>query len=89
MTSDITLKKIVYKEDNRNLIEYKSDIDKIVAKFAYEGYEISPLDACKAWEEYSECYAAGWVFIGDFISNEEFNDLIKFFIFTTSTKETF
>lgn len=82
MTSDVTLKKIVYKEDNCKLIEYKSDINKIVEKFAYEGYEISPSDACKAWEEYSECYAAGWVFVGDFISNEEFNDLIKFFDIT-------
>jgi len=59
-----TMKKLKYKKQNENLELFADDIQKIVESFAREGYEVSPEDACSAWEEYSDAYCAGWLCMG-------------------------
>jgi hypothetical protein len=73
------LKKLVFKDENHRLLSFTDDVDKIVKKFADEGYEISRPDACKAWEEYSELYCATWLFLGEEVTSTEFYDLLAFF----------
>lgn len=44
---------------------YPEDVRRIVHVLASQGYFISPSDAEKAWEEYSESICAGWLFLPD------------------------
>lgn len=39
----------------------ESDILIIISAFARAGYEVGPLDAFRAWSEYSESLACSWV----------------------------
>jgi hypothetical protein len=45
--------------------------------FADRGYEISATDAVKAWEQFSENMAAGWMSLGD--DDEVFEDAFYYF----------
>ena len=44
------MKKLKFKFENENLELFADDIQKIVDAFAKRGYEITPSDACRAWE---------------------------------------
>ena len=57
------MKKLKIKEPHNHHFEYKSDISRIVRVFADRGYEISESDAVLAWELYSGCMAAGWMYL--------------------------
>ena len=59
-----TMKKLKHKKQNEHLELFADDVQKIVESFAREGYEVSPEDACSAWEEYSDAYCAGWLCMG-------------------------
>ena len=59
------MKKLKFKEQYNHHYEYTDDIERIVKVFADRGYEISREDCVKAWESYSESYAAGWMCLGD------------------------
>jgi hypothetical protein len=45
--------------------------------FADKGYEISATDAVRAWEQFSENMAAGWMSLGD--DDEVFEDAFYYF----------
>ena len=59
------LKRLKFKEQYNHHPEYTNDIDRIVNIFADRGYEISHCDAVSAWEYFSDCYAAGWMSLGE------------------------
>jgi len=59
---------------------FADDIQKIVSKFAENGYEVSPEDACRAWEEYSDGYCASWLNMGDGPRHSEFQVLKGYFV---------
>lgn len=71
------MKKLKFKEPYNNHFEYKSDIDRIVKIFADRGYEISESDAVRGWREFSSCYAAGWMSLGE--DDEVFLDCFCYF----------
>lgn len=71
--------KFNYSEDNFEL--YAKDIQKIVEEFSKRGFEITPEDACRAWEKYSESYCATWLAINHYgIDEEEFGYLLSYFV---------
>jgi hypothetical protein len=53
------MKKLKFKEQYH--YQYQTDVDRIVKIFADRGYDISDFDATKAWEQYSDSMAAGWM----------------------------
>jgi hypothetical protein len=71
------LKKLKVKEQYNHHFEYTNDIDRIVKIFADRGYEISATDAVRAWEQFSENMAAGWMCLGD--DDEVFADAFSYF----------
>jgi hypothetical protein len=71
------LKKLKVKEIYNHHFEYTNDIDRIVKIFADKGYEISATDAVRAWEQFSENMAAGWMSLGD--DEEVFQDCFSYF----------
>ena len=71
------LKKLKVKEQYNHHFEYQNDIDRIVKIFADKGYEISATDAVRAWEQFSENMAAGWMSLGD--DDEVFEDAFYYF----------
>jgi hypothetical protein len=54
------MKKLQLK-DTDHFFEYSDDVERIIRIFANRGYEISYMDACHAWELYSDSMAAGWM----------------------------
>jgi len=74
------MKKLKYKKQNEHLELFADDIQKIVESFAREGYEVSPEDACFAWEEYSDAYCAGWLCMGKSgLTLTEIKELMNYF----------
>lgn len=71
------MKKLIFKEQYGEHIEYASDIDRIVQIFADRGYEISHTDAVKAWEQFSYDMSAGWMSLG--CDEEVFDDAFYYF----------
>jgi hypothetical protein len=71
------LKKLKVKKTYNHHFEYTNDIDRIVKIFADKGYEISATDAVRAWEQFSENMAAGWMSLGD--DDEVFTDAFWYF----------
>jgi hypothetical protein len=71
------LKKLKVKEPYNHHFEYQSDIDRIVKIFADRGYEISHSDAVRAWEQFSDGMAAGWMSLGS--DAEVFDDAFYYF----------
>jgi hypothetical protein len=71
------LKKLKVKEQYNHHFEYTNDIDRIVTIFADRGYEISATDAVKAWEQFSNDMAAGWMSLGS--DDEVFEDAFYYF----------
>ena len=58
------LKRLVFFSRNKdNLHEYTEDIKRIQSLAQEKGYLLSVTDAQKAWEEYSDMYAAGWLYL--------------------------
>jgi len=57
--------KLKFKDPYNHHFEYQSDIERIVKIFADRGYEISHEDAVRAWEQYSDSMAAGWMFLDE------------------------
>jgi hypothetical protein len=71
------LKKLKVKEPYNHHFEYTNDIDRIVKIFADRGYEISATDAVRAWEQFSNDMAAGWMSLGS--DDEVFEDAFSYF----------
>jgi hypothetical protein len=71
------LKKLKVKEPYKHHFEYTNDIDRIVKIFADRGYEISATDAVRAWEQFSNDMAAGWMSLGS--DDEVFEDAFSYF----------
>ncbi len=71
------LKNLKVKKTYNHHFEYTNDIDRIVKIFADKGYEISATDAVRAWEQFSENMAAGWMSLGD--DEEVFQDCFSYF----------
>lgn len=55
--------RLVFKDDFD--IRYPEDVARIVEVLERAGYEISPQDAAKAWEAYSETSCASWLMLPD------------------------
>lgn len=70
------LKKLKVKEEHDHFY-YQNNIDRIVKIFADRGYEISNSDALKAWEQYSDSMAAGWMYLGT--DEEVFSNAFYYF----------
>jgi len=64
------MKKLKFKFENENLELFADDIQKIVDAFAKRGYEITPSDACRAWENYSDTYCCSWMCMGKYDIDE-------------------
>jgi hypothetical protein len=71
------LKKLKVREQYNHHFEYTNVIDRIVKIFADKGYEISATDAVRAWEQFSENMAAGWMSLGS--DDEVFGDAFYYF----------
>lgn len=71
------LKKLKVKTPYNHHFEYQTDIDRIVKIFAERDYEISPSDAVRAWELFSDSMCAGWMSLGD--DEEVFQDCFSYF----------
>jgi hypothetical protein len=71
------LKKLKVKQPYNHHYEYTNDISRIVKIFADRGYEISHTDACRAWEQFSDSMAAGWMSLGS--DDEVFEDAFSYF----------
>jgi beta-lactamase class D len=59
------MKRLKRKETNRHIRDFGEDIKRIVEVFAARGYEVSEEDACWAWEQHSDSWAAGWLGLGE------------------------
>jgi hypothetical protein len=44
---------------------YPDDVARIISIAASRGVSLTALEAEKAWEEYSDSMAAGWMMLGD------------------------
>lgn len=74
------MKKLKIRSISENLEFYANDIQKIVDAFAKRGYEVTPEDACRAWEHYSDAYCCGWICMGSGeLSDNEINSLMFYF----------
>jgi hypothetical protein len=71
------MKRLKVKEQYNHHFEYQNDIDRIVKIFADRGYEISHSDAVRAWEQFSDSMAAGWMSLGS--DDEVFSDVFCYF----------
>jgi hypothetical protein len=70
-------KQLKVKKQYNHHFEYTNDIDRIIKIFADRGYEISHTDAVKAWEQFSDSMAAGWMSLGS--DDEVFEDAFSYF----------
>lgn len=60
-------------------IDFPDDVERIQKAFAENGYSISKSDAVRAWEEYSDRSAAGWLIMNDYVNDIIFSLLKKYF----------
>lgn len=57
----VTMIKLIFKPRMcRHAEVFHDDVNKIVAVLLERGYEVSTVDACLAWEAYSEDWCCGW-----------------------------
>jgi hypothetical protein len=49
--------------NNYNDCQYPSDVERIVKVALAHGIELSPKEAEAAWDEHSDNYAAGWLYL--------------------------
>jgi len=59
--------------------QFKNDIDRIVDIFGKRGYIVSHIDACRAWEEFSNSMCASWLSLTKMGDDQIFNDVFPFF----------
>jgi len=71
------MKKLKFKSENENLELFADDVQKIIDAFAKRGYEITPSDACRAWENYSETYCCSWMYMGRYDIDEMVFRILK------------
>ena len=53
--------RLTYKETPYGVREHTGDILRIQCVLRKEGYTVSEDDAARAWADFSESYAAGWL----------------------------
>ena len=74
------MKKLKFKFENEHLELFADDVQKIVDAFSKRGYEITPSDACRAWENYSDAYGCGWMGMGKWDIDERTFRILKKYV---------
>jgi hypothetical protein len=59
-------------------LKYYKDIKRITDIFEKKGYELSVVDAVRAWEFVSSTYAAGWMILECFDDEDVFKETMYF-----------